>query len=167
MKSEDTLQISACCDADWSTCPLSRRSLSAYVIFLGKSHVSWRIKKQDVVALSSAEAEYRAMSVTLKELKWMKGLLQSLGLIHSSPMLFYCDSKSALHIAVNPVFHERTKHIERDCHHVRDAVKSKLIVTEHVASKHQPAELLTKSFPRPQFEYLLSKLSVQNLTLPT
>lgn len=69
LKTNDTLQISAYCDSDWSTCPLSRRSLSAYVVLLGESPVCWRTKKQDVVALSSAEAEYRAMSATLKELK--------------------------------------------------------------------------------------------------
>lgn len=106
------------------------------------------------------------MSDTLKELKWLKGLLQSFTLPHPAPMK-YCDSKSAIYIAANHVFHERTKHIERNCHHVRDAVTSKLITTEHVSSKNQLADILTKALPRPLFEELLSKLGVRNLTLPT
>lgn len=166
-RADDQLRISAFCDADWSGCPLSRRSLSAYIVFLGDSPVSWRTKKQDAVALSSAEAEYRAMSDTVKELKWMKGLFLSFGVSHPEPMRLFCDSKSALYIASNPVFHERTKHIERNCHHVRDVLKAKLISTEHVSSRNQLADILTKSLPRPLFEELLSKLAVRNLTLPT
>lgn len=167
LKSKPDLQISAYCDSDWSGCPLSRRSLSAYIIFLGDSPIAWRTKKQDCVALTSAEAEYRAMSDTLKELKWLKGLLQSFTLPHPAPMKLFCDSKSAIYIAANSIFHERTKHIERNCHHVRDAVKSKLITTEHVSSKNQLADILTKALPRPLFEDLLSKLGVRHLTLPT
>lgn len=167
LKANDSLQISAYCDFDWSSCPVSRRSLSAYIIFVGDSPVIWRAKKQDAVSLSSAEAEYRAMSVTVKELKWLKELYDSFTLSHPLPMRLYCDSKSAIHIASNPVFHECTKHIERDCHHVRDAYKSKLISLEHVSSKNQLADMLTKSLPRPLFEDLLSKLGVRNLTLPT
>lgn len=167
LKATASLQVTAYCDSDWSACPASRRSLSAYIIFLGDSPVIWRTKKQDVVALSSAEAEYRSMSVTVKELKWLKNLLYSFGILHPTPMRLICDSKSALYIAANPVFHERTKHIERDCHHVRDAVKSKLIATEHVSSKNQLADILTKALPRPHFEDLMSKLGIRHLTLPT
>lgn len=167
LNAKDDLQITAFCDSYWSACPLSRRSLSAYIVFLGDSPVTWKTKKQDTVSLSSAEAEYRAMSVTIKELKWLKGLFQSFSIEHPAPMKLYCDSKSAIHIAANPVFHERTKHIERDCHHVRDAVQSTLITTEHVTSKNQLADILTKALPRPLFEDLLSKLGVRHLTLPT
>lgn len=167
LKANDSLQISAYCDSDWSSCPTTRRSISAYIIFLGKSPVIWRAKKQDNVSLSSAEAEYRAMSETVKELKWLKELFDSFRMPSPTPMRLFCDSKSAIHIAANPVFHERTKHIERDCHHVRDAVKKKLITTEHVTSKNQLADILTKALPRPLFEDLLSKLGVRHLTLPT
>lgn len=107
------------------------------------------------------------MSETVKELKWLKELFESFCMPNPTPMRLFCDSKSAIYIAANPVFHERTKHIERDCHHVRDAVKKKLITTEHVTSKNQLADILTKALPRPLFEDLLSKLGVRHLTLPT
>jgi len=100
------------------------------------------------------------MAYTLKELKWLKALLKDLGVHHSSPMKLHCDSEVAIHIAANPVFYERTKHIESDCHKVRDAVLDKLITTEHIYTEDQVADLLTKSLPRPTFERLLSTLGV-------
>lgn len=117
--------------------------------------------------MSSGEAEYRFMAYALKELKWIKKLLLSFGITHTSPMRLHCDSKSAIYIAANPVFHERTKHIESDCHAVRDAVLSKFITTEHIHTKEQPADILTKPLPSTTFSYLLSKLAIQDLSPPT
>ncbi|KAL0689293.1 hypothetical protein Bca4012_088971 [Brassica carinata] len=101
------------------------------------------------------------------ELKWLKRLLLHFGFPHSRPMRLFCDSQAAIHIAKNPVFHERTKHVENDCHTVRDAVCAKLLTTEHISTKNQPADLLTKALPTPAFEFLLSKLGIHNMTLPT
>lgn len=76
-------------------------------------------KKQPTVSRSSTEAEYRAMASTCCEITWLSYLLQNLGVPHQ-PITLYCDNKVALHIATNPIFHKRTKHIEIDCHIVRD-----------------------------------------------
>ena len=114
MDSDCDLQLYGWCDSDWATCPLTRRSLTGLIVFLGNSPVSWKTKKQHTVARSSAEAEYRSMASTTCELKWIKGVLSSLGISHSMPIQLYCDSQAALHIAKNPVFHERTKHIDVD-----------------------------------------------------
>jgi len=108
---------------------LTRRSLSAYAVFFGSSPISWKTKKQHIVSNSSAEAEYRARAYTLYEIKWLRELLHSFGFCHTRPIQLFCDSKAAIHIASNPVFHERTKHIEFDYHQVRDAVQDKLITT--------------------------------------
>lgn len=166
LRSTSNMELTAYCDSDHGACPLTRRSLSAYIVLLGSSPISWKTKKQDTVSMSSAEAEYRAMAYTLKELKWLKELLQSFGIGHDNPMKLYCDSKAAIHIAANPVFHERTKHVESDCHSVRDAVQEKLITTEHITTDEQPADILTKVLPSPSFTYLLSKLDVQDISSP-
>ena len=120
-----------------------------------------------MVSLSSAEAEYRSMAASLKELKWIKQLLRAFDIPHDHSMQLFCDSKVAIYIAANPVFHERTKHIESDCHFVRDAVEDKLITTEHIKTTEQPADILTKALPTTTFSYLLSKLEIQNRSPPT
>lgn len=132
---------------------------------LGDSPVSWKTKKQDTVSHSSAEVEYRAMSYALKEVKWFRKLLKGIGIEQQSTR-FFCDSKAAIHIATNSVFHERTKHIENDCHAVRDAVTAGLITLHHIRTHDQVADILTKALGRDQFRTLLSKLGVHNLHAP-
>lgn len=134
LKSDSTLQLYAFCDADWAACPSTRRSLTAYFVHLGTSPISWKTKKQPTVARSSAEAEYRAMAMTTCELTWLKSFLASLGVFHAQPMRLFCDNQAALHIASNPVFHERTKHIEVDCHYVREQLLAGSIATSYLPS---------------------------------
>ncbi|CAF2265902.1 unnamed protein product [Brassica napus] len=167
LSSTSDLRVTAYCDSDWNACPRTRRSLSSYVVLLGDSPVSWKTKKQDRVSLSSAEAEYRSMTAAVQELLWIKELLESIGISHHDPMKLICDSKSALHIAANPVFHERTKHIEKDCHFIRDEIKRGTVATSHVRTTEQLADLLTKALGRQQFTYLLGKLGVCDLHAPT
>jgi hypothetical protein len=80
--------------------------------------VSWKNNKQHVVTRSSVEAEYRIMTSALCELIWLKNLLANLGFYSHTPMTLFCDNQVAMHIATSPVFHERIKHLEVDCHYI-------------------------------------------------
>lgn len=94
------------------------------MFLLGDSLISWRSKKLSITARSSTEAEYPALADTTQELLWLRWLLEDLGVFPSYATIIYCDNRSAIQIAHNDVFHDRTKHIEIDCHFVRQHVTS-------------------------------------------
>ncbi|KAJ0860142.1 putative RNA-directed DNA polymerase [Helianthus annuus] len=167
LPNEGGTKLIAYCDSDWLGCPLTRKSRTGYLLLLGGGPVSWKSKKQSVVSRSSVEAEYRAMASTVSEVLWMRWLLEELDDAQTEPTVLFCDNQAARHIANNPVFHERTKHVEMDCYFVRERVESKEIQPQNIHSKSQIADLLTKALGAQQLRFLLGKLGVRNLHAPS
>jgi len=162
----NTVQMSVYCDSDWATCSMSRQSVTGYLVKLGDAPIYWKAKKQATLSRSSAEAEYRAMANATSEVVWIRNLLLSFG-VSVPPARLYCDNQAAIHIANNPVFHERTKHVEVDCHFVRERILSGVIQPQYTPTAKQLANIFTKALGQCQFYYLLGKLGVANLHAPT
>ncbi|XP_028785019.1 uncharacterized protein LOC114740934 [Neltuma alba] len=96
INSEGELQLECYCDSDWASCAMTRRSVSGYLLKLGGSLMMRKTKKQHIVSKSSAEAEYRALSMATSEIVWAVSLLKDLGISHEDPVKIYCDSKAAI-----------------------------------------------------------------------
>ena len=110
--------------------------------------------------MSSAEAEYRSIRRLVAELAWLSRLFHELGITDITPIPVKCDSQAAIYIAKNPMFHVRTKHIELDCHFVREKLLAGLISLHHVSTKVQLADALTKALPSSSHYQILTKLGV-------
>ncbi|XP_039133201.1 uncharacterized mitochondrial protein AtMg00810-like [Dioscorea cayenensis subsp. rotundata] len=163
--SSSMLNVKGFTDADWAGCPDSRRSTTGWCMFLGDSLISWKCKKQDRVSKSSTEAEYRSMSTACSEIVWLQRLLDELRVKLNEPTQLFVDNMSAIQIANNPVFHERTKHIEVDCHYIRELLQQGLITLPHIKTEHQLADIFTKAKTRGRHEFLLDKLMLKSASI--
>jgi len=143
-------------DSDWAGDVLTRRSTTGYVVFAAGGPIAWQSKLQTTVSTSSMQAEYQAMYAGMQELVWLRGVMAELGLPFCEPTPFFLDSQSAEDLALNPVFHKRSKHIVIKYHWVREHVDpdgdlrtAQLI---HVRTGDQSADLYTKALTGPTFD---------------
>ncbi|RVX21698.1 Retrovirus-related Pol polyprotein from transposon RE2 [Vitis vinifera] len=157
------------CDSHWDAVIHILRYIKSTpgqgVLYENRGHT--QSKKQDVVARSSAKAEYQAMALATCELIWLKHVLRELRFGKDEQMKLICDNQAALHIASNPVFHERTKHIEVDCHFIREKITSGCVATSFVNSNDQLTDIFIKSLRDPRIKYICNKFGAYNIYAPT
>ncbi|GJR25683.1 hypothetical protein Tco_1101915 [Tanacetum coccineum] len=134
-------ELTAFSDVDHAGCVDTRKSTSGGTQFLGDKLVSWMSKKQDCTAMSSAEAEYVALSASCAQVMWMRTQLQDYGFNYNKIPL-YCDSQSAIAISCNPVQHSRTKHIHTRYHFIKEQ----------------------SALPEERFQYLVRRIGMRCLT---
>ncbi|GKA11836.1 hypothetical protein Tco_0691382, partial [Tanacetum coccineum] len=136
--------LTAFSDADHAGCVNTRKGTSGEIQFLGDKLVSWMSKKQDYTTMSSAEAEYVALSVSCAQVMWMRTQLQDYGFNYNK-ILLYCDSQSAIAISCNPVQHSHTKHIHTWYHFIKEHVENGIIELYFVRTEYQLADMFTKA----------------------
>jgi hypothetical protein len=145
--------------SDYAGCKVDRKSTTGTCQFLGRSLVSWSSKKQNCVALSTAEAEYIASGACCAQLLWMKQTLRDFGCeFNKIPLL--CDNESAIKLANNPVQYSRTKHIDIRHHFLRDHEAKGDIELFHVSTENQLADIFTKPLDETRFCFLRSELNI-------
>ncbi|KAH9650639.1 hypothetical protein KPL70_026448 [Citrus sinensis] len=157
------IAFAAFTDVDWSGSINDRKSTSGYCTLLWGNLVTWRSKKQSVVARSSAEAEFRAMAHGVCELIWIRRVLKELKIGFEEHMLLYCDNKLAISIAHNHVHHDRTKHVEVDRHFIKEKLDGNIIKLEYVPTSHQLADILTKGLSEQTHEFPKGKVGLINI----
>ena len=138
-------------DSDFAGDLDKRRSLTGYVFTIGGCAVSWRATLQSIVACSTTDAEYMAISEACKEAIWLRGLYTELCGDSSCPTVF-SDSQSAIYLTKNPMYHERTKHIDVRYHYIRDVVAEGDLKVCKISTHDNPADMMTKPVPTNKFE---------------
>ncbi|RVW14603.1 Retrovirus-related Pol polyprotein from transposon RE1 [Vitis vinifera] len=152
-------------DSDWAGSVDDMKSTSGYAFTIGSGVICWNSRKQEVVAQSTTEAEYISLAAAANQAIWLRKLLVDLGQEQSSPTKLYCDNKSAISIAQNPVHHGRTKHINVKFHSIREAEKNSLVKLHYCSTDEQLADIMTKGLPKSRLEFLRLKLGMSKANL--
>lgn len=147
-------------DSDFAGYPDTRRSTSGLIFTFNGGPVSWTSNLQKPTANSTAEAEYYAAGHASREITWLRSLLKEIGFEQLAPTPLLCDNKSMMLMVQNPVFHDRTKHIDIKYHYVRQQYQAKVIELLSVRSKHELADLLTKPLKPQELRLNRSRIGV-------
>eukprot|EP00253_Pinus_taeda_P032099 PITA_32099 len=154
--------LSGYTDSDWAGSVDDRKSTAGYVFNLGSGAVTWTSKKQQAVALSSTEAEYRGAVKASCEAVWLRRMLADMHASQTGPTSLFCDNQGVLKLAKNPVFHEQTKHVETHCHYIRQLVEDGFVRLKYVPTTKQPADIFTKPLGPAKFEQFRRSIGVVN-----
>ena len=156
-KSENSLNLIGYSDSDWGGSD-DRKSISGYCFVLNKNGplISWKSRKQATVSLSTCEAEYVAVTSAVRESKFLKQLYFDLSNCAGKTINLFVDNQSAINLANNPVYHQRSKHIDIKYHFIRSEVQKNTVKLLYVPSNENIADLFTKS---------LSKIKLHNFSM--
>ncbi|CAL8174593.1 unnamed protein product [Prunus armeniaca] len=148
-------------DADWAGSEDDSRSTYGYAFSFGSGAFSWAFVKQNTVALSTAEAEYVSTSEATAQAIWLRFVLDDFGEMQTEATPLFCDNMSTISTAKNPVFHQRTRHINRRYHFIREALQEGVVDMKFYRSEEQLADIFTKALPKVRFNQLRLKLGVK------
>ncbi|CAL8165835.1 unnamed protein product [Prunus armeniaca] len=150
------------CDSDWGGSVGDSKSTSGYAFTFGSGVFSWASVKQNCVALSTAEAEYISAAEATTQAIWLRFVLEDFGELQTEATPLHCDNISAIAITKNPVFHQKTKHIDRRYHFIKDALQEGVINLEYCPTNEQLADIFTKPLAKDRFNYLREMLGVKS-----
>eukprot|EP00253_Pinus_taeda_P033359 PITA_33359 len=163
--SSESFMFTGYTDSDWAGSVDDRKSTSGYVFHMGSGAISWASKKQLVVALSTAEAQFVAATAATCQAVWLRRVLRDLCHEQENGTTIYCDNSSAIALSKNYVFHKRTKHIDTKFHFIRELVNIGEIVLQHCRTEDQLADILTKPLAKKGLDHFRKCLGIQELKL--
>ncbi|XP_031393460.1 secreted RxLR effector protein 161-like [Punica granatum] len=160
------LRLDGFTDSDFQSDVDDRKSISGYIFICNGGAVSWKSSKQETTADSTTEAEYIAASDAAKEAVWIRKFVTELGIVHSisSPVELYCDNIGAIAQAKEPRSHQKSKHIERRYHIIREIIGRGDVAVQKVASADNVADPLTKAMTQLQLDKHLEKMGLRYCT---
>jgi ribonuclease HI len=147
-------------DSDWAGDPETRRSTSGFIFKLGTASVSWKSGKQPIVACSTTEAEYIALSEAVREASWLRSMLEELGFSSTRPTTIFEDNQGCISISKNRRTDKRTKHIDIKYHYVRDQVEEKNIILQYCPTDIMAADAMTKAVNAPKLNFCRERMGL-------
>ena len=157
---KDSVDPVGYCDADWASQP-GRHSISGYSFHLGVGAITWSSKKQNLVALSSTEAEYIAQNHAVREALWLRRFIAEINNRDPITIVLHSDNTGAIDMAKDPKFHSRTKHIDIRYHFIREVVADEMVRLEYIPGEENTADIFTKPLVRSKLEQFANELGLQ------
>jgi hypothetical protein len=147
-------------DSDWAGSCDDMKSTSGYCFSFGSRIFSWCSKKQEVIAQSTAEAEYVAATAAANQVLWLRKILADLDMEQKKATRVNVDNQAAIAISNNPIFHGKTKHFKLKYYFLREVQKNEEIQLIYCRTEDQLADILTKPLSKTRFEILRNKIGV-------
>ena len=151
-------------DSSYNADPDDGKSTTGHIFYLGGNPITWCSQKQEIVALSSCEAEFMAATETAKQAIWLQDLLEEINGHVGDKVMIQIDNKSAIALTKNPVFHGRSKHIHLRFHFIRECIEKNMVSVEHIAGVKQKADILTKALGRIKFKEMRDLIGIQDVS---